>query len=222
MDQVSTLRPGTIEYPESDGKPLGETETHRQEITDAIETLRDYLRERTDVYVGGNMFLYYEEGRPDRSVVPDVFVVKGVSKQVRRIYQLWKEQQAPCFVLEVTSKSTRREDERDKRELYARLGVNEYFLFDPLAEYLKPPLRGYHLIDGVYAPIEPESDGALPSRELGLLLLRENTGLRLIEQASNERLLKPFENAQARRAAEAELARLREELARLKGNQADD
>jgi hypothetical protein len=53
-------------------------------------------------------------------------------------------------------------------------------------------------------------------------LLRENTGLRLIEQASNERLLKPFENAQARRAAEAELARLREELARLKGNQSDD
>lgn len=222
MDQVSTLRPGIIEYPESDGKPLGETETHRQEITDAIETLRDYLRERADVYVGGNMFLYYAEGRPDRSVVPDVFVVKGVSKQVRRIYQLWKEQQAPCFILEVTSKSTRREDERDKRELYARLGVNEYFLFDPLAEYLKPPLRGYRLTDGVYAPIEPESDGALQSRELGLLLLRENSSLRLIELASNERLLKPFENAQARRAAEAKLARLREELERLKGNQQND
>jgi Uma2 family endonuclease len=220
MDQVSILRPGII-YPESDGKPLGETEIHRQEITDAIETLRDYLRERADVYVGGNMFLYYEEGRPERSVVPDVFVVKGVSKQVRRIYQLWKEQPAPCFIIEVTSKSTRREDEREKLELYARLGVAEYFLFDPFAEYLKPPLRGYRLANGVYAPIAPDADGALQSRELGLLLLRENGSLRLIDLASNERLLKPFENAQARRAAEAELARLREELERLKGNQHD-
>lgn len=206
-----------VVYPESDGKPMGETEIHRQEMTDAIEALKDYFRAQPQIYVGGNLFLYYEKGDPARVVCPDVMVIRGVDKRKRRIYQLWKEQAAPCVVIELTSKGTRREDEKEKPALYAHLGVNEYFLFDPLAEYLRPPLQGYRLIGGVYQPIGPAADGALVSLELGLRPVAEPDGLRLIDAATGERLLKPHEVAEARRAAEAELARLREELARLRG-----
>ncbi|MCU0491865.1 MAG: Uma2 family endonuclease [Chloroflexaceae bacterium] len=244
---VETVARHHIIYPESDGKPMGETETHRQELSDAIEALKDYFRNQADVYISGNMFIYYVEGKPKKVVCPDVFVVRGLDKRRRRSYFLWKEERTPCFVIELTSKATRRDDEEDKKNTYAELGVHEYFLCDPLAEYMQPPLQGYHLVEGSYVPIAPDADGWLPSAELGLRLRLEPDGLRFADAATGERLLKPHEVAEARRAeaearraeaearraaerqaraearraesAEAELARLRDELARLRGEQ---
>ena len=63
---------------------------------------------------------------------------------------LWNEPTGPDFVLEVTSASRRRDDERRKRAVYAALGVREYFLHGPRAEYLTPPLQGFRLQDGAY------------------------------------------------------------------------
>ena len=136
-----------IEYPESDGKPVGETDVHRREILHTIETLERHFRDAPDIYVSGNLMFYYEEGNPSAVVSPDVFVVKGVRKGLRRTYKLWEEGVAPCVVIEMTSRSTRLEDKGNKRALYALLGVREYFLFDPLGEYLKPPLQGFTLVD---------------------------------------------------------------------------
>ena len=89
----------------------------------------------------GRLFLYYVEGNPRAVVCPDVFVAKGVSKEQRRIYKLWEEGQVPCLVIEVTSESTRNEDFSKKKDLYERLGVEEYILHDPLGEYLRPSSR---------------------------------------------------------------------------------
>ena len=135
-------------YPEADGQPMAETDVHRDLMIDLIAMLREYFRDDPHVYISGNLFLYYEEGNPRRVVAPDVFVVKGVPGGRRRIYKLWEEGQPPDVVFEVTSPSTRGEDLRTKHELYARLGVAEYFLFDPLDEYLRPPFQGYRLTAG--------------------------------------------------------------------------
>jgi Uma2 family endonuclease len=237
-----------IEYPESDGRPLGETDIHRQEILDAIAALTEYYRLESQTYVAGNLMFYYEEGNPRASLSPDVFVVRGIPKGLRRTYKLWEEGRAPDMVIEVTSRSTRREDMQHKRNLYARIGVQEYFLYDPLAEYLKPPLQGFRLESGQYAPIAPAADGSLRCAALGLRLSIENQRLRLTDEATGEPLLRPAEvaaalrseaaarqaeaaarqaEAAARSAAEqqlaereAELARLQAELERLRtGNQ---
>ena len=82
----------------------------------------------------------------------------GLPREKRRpqpcdTYLLWNEPKGPDFVLEVTSPSTRRADERRKRDVYASLGVSEYFLYDPRAEYLTPPLQGYRLQEGKYRPL---------------------------------------------------------------------
>ena len=77
------------------------------------------------------------------------------------------------MVIETTSKKTRRKDTVDKPELYARLGVQEYFLFDPTQDYLEPPLQGHWLVGDRYVRIEPDSGGGLESYELEL-------GLRLV------------------------------------------
>ena len=56
----------------------------------------------------------------------------------------------------MTSKTTRKEDERKKPILYRDImKVAEYFLFDPTEDYLKPPFQGFRLVDGEYVPIEP-------------------------------------------------------------------
>jgi Uma2 family endonuclease len=211
---------------------LGETDIHRQEILDAIAVLTEYYRLEAQTYVAGNLMFYYEEGNPRASLSPDVFVVRGIPKGLRRTYKLWEEGRIPDMVIEVTSRSTRREDMQHKRALYARIGVQEYFLYDPLAEYLKPPLQGFRLEAGQYEPIAPAVDGSLHCAALGLRLSIENQRLRLTDEATGEPLLRPAEVAAALRSEaaarsvaeqqlaerEAELARLQAELARLRAS----
>jgi Uma2 family endonuclease len=215
-----------IEYPESDGKPVGETDVHRREILHTIETLERHFRDAPDIYVSGNLMFYYEEGNPSAVVSPDVFVVKGVRKGLRRTYKLWDEGVAPCVVIEMTSRSTRLEDKGNKRALYALLGVREYFLFDPLGEYLKPPLQGFTLVDGEYAPLPFESDGGIISRELGLKLYRDETVLRLFDPASGREVVRTedlsdvLQQTLARVHQAEEQARLTAEQARLAAEQA--
>jgi Uma2 family endonuclease len=215
-----------IEYPESDGKPVGETDVHRREILHTIETLERHFRDAPDIYVSGNLMFYYEEGNPSAVVSPDVFVVKGVRKGLRRTYKLWDEGVAPCVVIEMTSRSTRLEDKGNKRALYALLGVREYFLFDPLGEYLKPPLQGFTLVDGEYAALPVESDGGIISRELGLKLYRDETVLRLFDLASGREVVRTedlsdvLQQTLARVHQAEEQARLTAEQARLAAEQA--
>lgn len=224
-----------VHYPESDGKPIGETDTHIDLLIYLREALSDYFRDDPNVYVAGNLFLYYEEGDPKQVVSPDVFVVKGVPKQDRRIYKLWEEGEAPDVVFELTSQSTRKEDWGPKKGIYEMLGVQEYFIFDPLTDYLEPRLVGFRLSDWGYRRIEDTAP--LKSQVLGLELHVEGERLRLIDPRTGDKLLTPLEaqearrqaedarrraetlaaaEAEARRKAEAELERLRAEVNRLR------
>jgi Uma2 family endonuclease len=213
--------PKPVHYPESDGKPMAESDIHRDEMARLIYTLQDWLTDTVDVYVSGNMLLYYEEGNPRASVAPDVFVVKGVPKHRRRIYKLWEEGVPPAMAFEVTSPTTRRDDVATKRALYARIGVAEYYLYDPLAEYLHPAFQGYRLEDGEYRAIEPTEDGALVSEALGLRLMLVNDRLELFDQTTGKRLLSREERIGAEQArltaAEARIAEM-ERLLRERAN----
>lgn len=210
------LRPSPIVYPDSDGQPMAETGIHVKRMIYLIDALSDFYQDDPLVYVIGNIFIYYEEGNPQKSISPDTFVVFGVPKKERRVYKVWEEGKAPDVVFEVTSKKTRRQDTQEKPGLYARLGVQEYFLFDPLEEYLHPPLQGYRLVEGVYIPISPElgSDGnvALRSQILGLIIQREESWPRLYDARTGERLLTSEEAQVARR--EADIRAMREAEAR--------
>ena len=138
----------TIYYPESDGEPMAETDVHLQCMVDLRVALKDFFRD-VDVYVGCNMLLYYIEGDPSKSVAPDVFVARGVGKHQRRIYKLWEEGRPPEVVIEVSSRKTWRQDMFTKFQLYQRLGVKEYFIFDPEYDYLVEPLVGFRLLSRV-------------------------------------------------------------------------
>jgi Uma2 family endonuclease len=212
-----------IVYPESDGQPMAESDLHRKEMTYLIDALTEHFRRADDVYVAGNLFFYYKKGDPRSVVAPDLFVVKGVAKRDRKTYKLWEEHRSPGLVVEVTSDTTRDEDLSDKHAVYEQLGVEEYFLFDPLGDYLDPRLQGHRLVNGRYRPAPLEADGSLISRTTGVTLRIEGEHLRLTETASGRSFLRYEEvidqsrqEREARRALEDENARLRAELERLR------
>ena len=200
----------SVDYPETDGKPMGETDLHRDEMVREIELLRRHY-EGQQVYVSGDLLVYYVQGNPKRYVVPDVFVVKDSDPEPRRIFKTWVERRVPNVVIEVTSRKTKKTDTVTKPRLYCRLGVKEYFAFDPTQDYLDPPLHGFRLLGDKYVRIEADSQGRLVSEELGLLLQVERRQLAMFRSDTGQRLLTERE---ARQAAEAEVARLRDELRR--------
>jgi Uma2 family endonuclease len=216
MASMRTLIP--IDYPTSDGQPMAETPLHMRILINLIETLVAWFAGDSMVYVWGNMFLYYEEGDAGKNVSPDVMVIKGVPKdKFRDTFKVWEEGgKTPNAIIEVTSKTTRENDEVDKFYLYQDiLRVEEYFLFDPRADYLKPPLKGYRLVKGKYQPIKAVA-GRLPSKVLGLHLERNGQELRFYDPRTGEWLPTP---AEARASAEAEVERLRREVEALRRQQ---
>jgi len=200
-----------IEYPSSDGKPMAENDAQRSAIMYGIGALARHFRDRRDVYVSGDLLIYYEEGNPRVSIAPDVFVVFGVEKRQRPNYKLWEEGRAPAFVLEVASPSTWRGDLGWKRSVYARLGVREYWQYDPAGEFLPERLLGQRLTrsDFVRQPAETAPDGTLTlrSRTLGLEL-RAVPGreMRFRDPATGHDLRSHDEEAEGRLAAETRAA----------------
>jgi Uma2 family endonuclease len=203
---------------------MAESDLHRDEMMYVIEALQEHFRDASDIYVSGNLLLYYVEGEPRYSISPDALVTKGLADaKIRRdVYKLWEEGRSPCWVMEITSRSTRQEDLRKKKDLYCQLGVEEYFLFDPREEYLDPSLQGFHLVGGAggeYRPVPLNEDGSLTSPALGLTLRREGESLRLINTRTGEPYQRSWEKdeilrqeAQTRQALEAEIAELRRQV----------
>jgi len=173
---------------------MAESDPARDYLVYGVEALKLYFQNREDVYVSGNLWLSYEEGIPDAVVCPDVFVVFGVQNRPRRSYKVWEENgKTPDWVLEVTSRSTRHKDEREKPDTYARMGVSEYFQYDPTGDYLKPQLKGQCLVGQNYQAIANTrlKDGTLcfPSQVLGLEIhLLPNGWLRFFNRETGEYL----------------------------------
>jgi Uma2 family endonuclease len=217
-----------VYYPETDGKPMAETDLHRELIVDLIESARHRFRDDREVYVTGDLLVYFEEGNPEMVVAPDFFAVRGVHKEERRIYKLWFEGKAPEVVVEVTSRSTHLEDLGRKRTIYESMGVLEYFIFDPEGHRFQPQLQGFRLRGGALQPVgaerAPDGDLVFRSEVLGLDLRAGGRLIRWVDPATGEPIpgthetykLKDIEKARAD-AAEAKVARLQEEIARLRG-----
>jgi Uma2 family endonuclease len=170
---------------------MAETPLHVRALILLFQALQDSLEALADVYVAADMFWYWEEGNPHARRAPDIMVVKGVGRVEQRSFFSWRENHAvPCFLVEIVSEGTWREDLYEKRRLYAELGVREYFLFDPEAAHLRPALQGFRLASsGVYVPLEADAEDRLRSEELGLYLRAEGGMLRLIEAATGQQVL---------------------------------
>ena len=178
--------PGECEflYPYSNGHFLPEDPLQAFAVINVGTALTEHFYRTERVYIAVDMYLYFERGDPDRKVAPDLFVVLDLEERRRKVYKLWEEGKPPCFALEVISPSSEIRNTVEKRDLYERLGIGEYFLFQPDPEREEPRLLGYRLMGGTYQPVFPEPDGGLRSETLGVLFHADGEKLRVRDLAT--------------------------------------
>ncbi|MCY3692844.1 MAG: Uma2 family endonuclease [Chloroflexota bacterium] len=115
--------------------------------------------DRPDVFINGGGFVSYDATDGNRRVAPDLFIafdvdVAGIYENLPNFW-IWEIGKAPDFVMEVASPSTAANDLGWKRELYQRLGIQEYWRFDPTGEDLYgQPIAGERLVAGRYEEYE--------------------------------------------------------------------
>lgn len=200
----------SIEYPETDDMPMPDNDEQFVPVTDALSALRYWYSDRDDVYVSGNLFVYYRMNDNRTWVAPDVFVVMGDTvKGFRDSWITWREGKPPDFAMEFASRSTWRYDLGEKRGIYANMGVPEYWRFDPAGRYFRPPLVGERLVNGQYQPIPVtmDADGILRGHSaiLGLdLCVLPDGQLRFYDPVSDQ-WLRTYEEEVALRERETAL-----------------
>ncbi len=235
-------------YPASDGVPLPDPRTQERQFVRTVSTLRAYYADQPNTEVSGNTFIYYDEGNIQRRIAPDCHVAFDVDISVLErhdAYRIWAVGKPPDFALEIGSESTADRDLNAKRELYAIIGIGEYWRYDPTpdSEFYGEPLVGEQLVDGQYQrlPVAPDGEGRPRghSPTLQLDLVWENEDLRFYDPATGEWLRDLGETRAelateraarvaaeatladeqtARVAAEARAAELEAELRRLRGD----
>jgi Uma2 family endonuclease len=179
-----------IFYPSSDGEPLAESKLQFTPLTETVHVLDRRYRDRADVFVAGNLLLYYRMNDNEVRVAPDVLVVFGVEDYPRDSYIVWREDgKIPDFVMEIASPSTYTRDLSEKRHIYAALGVTEYWRFDPTGKLFSPALEGERLANDEYEAIAVAADeaGILRGRSAVLELdicVRPELQLRLYDPAT--------------------------------------
>ena len=200
-----------IYYPDSDGNPMAETDAQFYPLTETVLALRQRYADRDDVYVSGDLLIYYRMNDNTVRLAPDVFVVFGIDDHLRSSYIIWREGgKTPDFVLEIASPGTFIRDMTEKRALYAAIGVTEYWRFDPTGQLFSPALVGERLgEDGEYEPIEigADDDGILRgySEVLELDVCQRPDGdLRLFDPETQTWLSYLAEEVAARQTAETE------------------
>jgi Uma2 family endonuclease len=203
MTSVITI---PIDYPSGDGQPVAETFDHLYVMLITIAVLRQYLQhERACVL--GNQFLYYAQGLPRLKCAPDVMVIFGVEPGGRDNYKIWEEGEIPRIVFEVTSPSTRKEDDGFKKQLYEQIGIEEYWQFDPKGDWITEKLRGYRLIGDVYVSIENNQ-----SQALNLRLAVDGRLIAFYRLDNGEKLLIPDELYDKANRLQANFQELKAEL----------
>ena len=218
LNRSQPVEDPSIHYPESDGEPLAESDYQFYPLTDTVRALGLHFADRPDVYVAGNMLVYYRVNDVSARLAPDVFVVFGVDDHLRRSYFVWREGKAPDFVMEIASDSTVNNDTGEKRNRYAQLGVTEYWRFDPTGECLTPPLQCDLLADGQYSPVElvHDPDGTIRGHsqllELDIYATPGEMRLRLYDPVNESWLRNLPESEAALQAEEAAHTDTRAEL----------
>jgi Uma2 family endonuclease len=133
----------TINYPESDGKPMADNTKQFHWITVIKQNLDWLFAQDPQVFIAGDLFWYPVEGRPNIVTDPDVLVVFGRPKGDRGSYKQWEENNiAPQVVFEILSPSNSKTEMEKKLIFYDRYGVDEYYIYDPDRQQLEGWLRG--------------------------------------------------------------------------------
>ena len=174
---------------------MSQNPRHSDRLSVCSTVLKRHFRGRGGVEVADTS-MHYMEGERHKTVSPDLFVALRAAEDLSwNSYKLW-EHPLPDFVLEDLSPSSERRDLVDKRVLYRRIGVPEYWMFDETGARLRDetgaplggPLIGYRLRGGDYRRVRANAAGRWPSEALGLELCVREGLLRFFDPVTREYL----------------------------------
>ena len=196
---------------------------HHPVLLNTIPTLHRLIMQNANpetTFTGTNSFICYDPSDLNRRIGPDFYVAFGVDKdaiQDRYVYLIWEVGKPPDFVLEIASPSTAMEDLTRKRDIYAQIGVTEYWRFDPRdGDLYGDALVGETLVDGEYQtlPITTEPDGFPKgySPTLGLTMSWRDGEFRAYNQETGEYYRTPDEDAARVEEQEAVIEEQRDNL----------
>jgi Uma2 family endonuclease len=148
--------PTSDELPCSDETPV-ENENQNLVPNLLLFLLKVLWADRTDWYFGVDMGIYHTTGpSPLVPVIPDGFLSLGVERhkqgRTRKSYVMWEENNVPpMLAIEIVSQTYGNEYE-EKAEIYARLGITYYLIFDPdfWRRDQHQPFEVYRLVNGTY------------------------------------------------------------------------
>ncbi len=195
---------------------MGETWIHA-ELTTYLKLVLRWQFHGHPCAIIENMNVYQTFNKLEYPLAPDLAVIKGVEEQDVRSWKIDRTGPAPQVVFEIASEETWENDVDHKPWRYARMGVKEYFVFDPDASPRKRrrrrKLQGwqYNRSTGEMEVMAPDAQGRLWSQHLESFLVPDGKWLRLYDNAGQQRLTQA--EAEARRA-EAETQRAETEAQR--------
>jgi Uma2 family endonuclease len=136
VERVNAPYPGDamkpVQYPDSDGNRMADNTRQFRYIATLKGGFDNYYRERDDVFVAGDLLWYPIEGDNKTRYAPDVMIAFGRPPGDRGSYRQWEENnQPPNVVFEVMSPGNTAKEMAQKLQSYDRLGVHEYYVYDP-------------------------------------------------------------------------------------------
>ena len=177
---VALADPLHLEGWEEQDEPLA-TDRHTEEQTYCWMALR-YLLNPGGHYVSMDRWLRMDPAKEWDKLLPDLLIARDVLAQQWNVneYLPWEVGKAPEVLGEFLSPSSEGADQKDKPERYGKLGVQEYFLFDPDGTYRVPRIQGWLLRrDGSREALARGADGSVASRLLPVrfVLVEDHIGV---------------------------------------------
>uniref|UniRef100_B8HP04 Putative restriction endonuclease domain-containing protein n=1 Tax=Cyanothece sp. (strain PCC 7425 / ATCC 29141) TaxID=395961 RepID=B8HP04_CYAP4 len=162
-----------IQFPPSDlcsEEPPLESYQHLQQLILLLTCLEAWWQDRQDFFAAGNLTVYYSPHQRKSEFFrgPDFFVVLGTERRPRKSWVVWEEDgKYPNVIVEILSDTTAQTDRGLKKQIYQDIWrTPDYFWFDPYSL----EFAGFELVAGHYQPLQPNEQGWLWSRQLGLFL----------------------------------------------------
>ncbi len=186
---------------------MGETAFHAALVRYLVDVLT-WLFHGQLCAIYENLNIYQTANRYEYPLAPDVAVFKGVAYQPTiRSWRVGKSGPAPQVVFEIASEETWKKDLEEKPLRYARMGIQEYFAYDPheltLPSSRNRRLFGWQLDQDRQAMQEIRSgpNGSLWSPSLESWLAPDGATLRLYDRTGHVRLTSAEAEAQRADAA---------------------
>ncbi len=182
---------------------MGETSWHAG-LIDYLKTVLHWLFRGQACAIYDNLNFYQTRDPMEYPVAPDLAVIKDIEFRHVKSWAMSSSEPPPQVVFEILSEETWKKDLQEKPRKYTRMGVQEYFAYDPNEPPIRrgttPRLLGWRLdvqrkemVDMVANPA-----GWLWSEHLESWLVPDQAFLRLYDRHHQLRLT--GEEAQAQRA----------------------